>query len=124
MKNSIPFILIVIFLFAMFAFNGYVMNSIEYELLNDAVDIQKKVYNNEAVGKEYEILVEKMNKATVKLNTIINHSAYNEIVKCISDMGIAIEFDDKKNLLSASDNLVFYFKNILEGEKCKIHNIL
>lgn len=124
MKNSIPFILIVTFLIFVFAFNGFVMNKIEHELLNDALIIHQKTSKGEDITKEYDMFVKKFNKLEVIINTLINHSVYNEIAKCITDIGNAIEFDDKKNLVLASERLVFNLKNVIEGDKCKIHNIL
>lgn len=124
MRNYISLVIIVVVVVILFAFNIYVTNSIEYDLLNCAVNLHIKVSENLNCTNEYNEFVTKLKKSEVKMNMIFNHSAYNDIMECVIDIGNDIEFDDKKLLNANVDKLIFYLKDLIGNEKAEINNIL
>ena len=124
MKNYIPLAIIIAAMAVVFAFNSYVTNNIEYELLTSAANLHSKVSENLDCTDEYNEFVAKLKKAEVKINMIYNHSAYNDIAKCVLEIGNDIEYDDKKSLSINVEKLIFYLKDIIGNEKAEINNIL
>ncbi len=124
MKNYIPFAIIVIIMLCVFAFNSFVLNSIEYDLLTSAINLQNKVIENLDCTDEYNEFVINFKKSEVKFNIIYNHMVYNDIAKCVIDIGNDIENNDKKSLNKNVKLLVFYLNDIIGNEKAQINNIL
>ncbi len=124
MKNYIPLAIIIAVMAVVLAFNNYVANNIEYELLTSAVNLCNRANENLDCAEQYDEFVTKLQKWETKINMIYNHSAYSDIKKCVLEMGSDIKNDDKKSLNKNAQKLIFYLKEIIDNEKAEINNIL
>ena len=109
---------------SVFAFKYFVVNNIEYDLLNTAEKMNTSMNNGEDFSEYLDILSHQLKKSDVILNMVINNSHYDEIEKCIAEIQVNKKFNNRELLQINSKKLIFLIQNIIEQEKCKIHNIL
>lgn len=124
MKNYIAFYIIIIVMVLIFAFKYIVVNNIEYEMLNTAQYMNDRINNDEDFSQSLEHISQLLKKSDTFLNMIINNSHYDEIEKCVAEIQVNQKFNNRELLQINSKKLVFLIQNIIEQEKCKIHNIL
>lgn len=124
MKNYIAFYVIIAVFVFVFAFNYTYVNNIKYELLNTAVKLEKEIINQDDINDTYKSFEKTLKQSKYVLNTVINNSKYNDIEKCAAEIAINFKFGDRKSLQINAKKLVFLINDIIDEEKCVIHNIL
>ena len=124
MRNYIAFFVIIIFFIGVFAFNFIVVNNIEYELLNTAKKLENEIKEGKDFEKTYNSFMKTFKGKEVVLNMVINNSKYADIEKCTSEFETNMKFNNRQSLEINAKKLVFLIKDIIDEEKCEIHNIL
>ena len=123
MKNYIS-LYIVISVFAIVTFFGLrEMSALQSDVLEPAKAMCEKISAGESVAEDYHRIVREFSDHEIVLNMYINHSQYNNIVICLTEIGNDIEYNRTAELECDIKRLVYYLEDIAEGEKIKINNI-
>ena len=123
MKNYFPlYIIIAVFAFVVL-YGNKEMSDFEREVLKPASVMCEKISRGESAEDYYEKIVHSLDEHDVVLNMYINHSAYNSIMICLTEIGNDIEHDRRDELEADAKRLVYYLQDIADGEKIKINNI-
>lgn len=123
MKNYYPLFIVILIFAALGIFGMYEMSAVERDILEPAKVMMDKICAGEKAEEEFEKITHEFADHEIILNMYINHSVYNNVAICLTEIGNDMEYNIDAELEADVKRLIYYLEDIIDGEKIKINNI-